>query len=359
MRICFLADGKSFHTQRWVNYFVKKGHRCHLISLEQGTQTQASHHILKSCSPIPALNFILTVPQVKKTLKNLSPEILNAHFASAYGFTGALSGFRRLVVSCWGSDILISPGKSFAHKLRVKYVLKNADLLTCDGQDLSNAIQKLGAEKERIIVSPMGVDKEIVKKSRDRKSSKEEFVILSARKLDPVYDVQTLLRAASEVKKIYQGKVKFLITGEGSQKERLLRLSRELRIDNSVEFTGFLPRKSFLGVLKKADLYVSTSLSDSTSVALLEAMALGLIPILTDIPGNREWIKQGENGFLFSPKDFRILAEKIVFCITNFGKLDIVRDKNLSLIKDRALWEDNMRKIEESFSQLIKEKLHA
>lgn len=358
MRICFLADGKSFHTQRWVNYFAQRGHRCHLISLEQGIETEASHHILKSCSPIYALNFILTVPQVKKILKNLSPEILNAHFASAYGFTGALSGFRPLVVSCWGSDILISPRKSFARKLRVKYVLKNADLLTCDGQDLSNAIQKLGAEKERIIVSPMGVDQEMLKKSKDRESSKEEFVILSARKLDPVYDLKTLLLAASEVKKIYRGKVKFLITGEGSQKERLVRLSRKLRMDHSVEFTGFLPRKNFLEVLGKADLYVSTSLSDSTSVALLEAMALGLIPIVTDIPGNREWIKQGENGFLFSPKDSRTLSEKIVFCIRNFDKLDIARNKNLSLIKNRALWEDNMRKVEESFSQLIEEKLH-
>jgi glycosyltransferase involved in cell wall biosynthesis len=356
MRICFLADGRSYHTQRWVDYFAQKGHLCSLISLEQGIKTQAVHYILKSYTPIAALNFILVVPQVKKILKDLSPDILNAHFASAYGFTGALTRFRPLVVSCWGSDILISPKKSFAHKMRVKYVLKKADLLTCDGRDLSNAVKQLGPKKENIIVSPMGIDQGMLQGSEDRKSPKKELVVLSTRKLESVYDLKTLLLAASEVKKTCQEKVKFLITGEGSQKERLVRLSSELRMDDTIEFTGFLRRKSFLDIFKKADLYVSTSVSDSTSVALLEAMALGLIPVVTDIPGNREWIKDGENGFLFPPKDHQTLAEKLMLAIRNFHELDNVRKKNLLLIKKRALWEDNMGKIEDRFLELIKEK---
>ena len=359
MRICFLADGKSYHTQRWVDYFAQRGHDCHLVSLEGEIKTLASQRVLKSLCPIQALNFLLVVPQVKTILKDFCPDLLNAHFASAYGFTGALTGFRPLVVSCWGSDILISPEKSFAHKMRVKYVLKKADLLTCDGRDLSKAVEHLGARKENIIVSPMGIDRKILEKSADRKSSKPEFVILSARKLEPVYHLETLLLAASEVKKTYQEKVKFLITGEGSQKQRLLRLSRELRIDHRVEFIGFLPRTDFLDIFKKADLYVSTSVSDSTSVALLEAMALGLIPIVTDIPGNREWVREGENGFLFPPKDFRTLAEKIIWCIRNFDRLDTIREKNLSLVREKALWENNMAGIEKGFLELIEKKEHA
>jgi glycosyltransferase involved in cell wall biosynthesis len=354
MKICFLADGRSYHTQRWVDYFVQKGHQCFLLSLEQGIETKASHLILKSHCPINALKFVLVVPQVKKILENIAPDVLNAHFASAYGFTGALTDFRPLIVSCWGSDILISPKKSFMHKLRVKYVLKKADLLTSDGLDLKDAIEKLGVKKERIVISPMGIGPEILKQSQNKEGSEKEFTILSARKLEPLYDLETLLLAASEVVKNYKIKVRFVIIGEGSQREKLFKLLSKLGIQEHLEFKGFLPREKFLDSFKQADLYVSTSLSDSTSVALLEAMGLGLVPVVTDIPGNREWIKDGENGFLFSPNNSQTLAEKIIFAIENFDEMNKIREKNLAIIKEKALWEDNMRKIENRFLKLTK-----
>ncbi|MGB2698551.1 MAG: glycosyltransferase [Candidatus Zixiibacteriota bacterium] len=355
MRICFLADGKSYHTQRWVNYFAEKGHQCHLLSLEKGIRTKAYHHILKSNSPVNALKFILAVPQVKYILKEIAPHMLNAHFASAYGFTGALTGFRPLVVSCWGSDVLISPKKSFLHKLRVKHALSKADLLTSDGQDMADAIEKLGVIKKKIVISPMGVDQSLLEKCKGKRPSQETFTILSARKLEPLYNLKTLVLAASEVVKKFKGKVKFIIIGEGSQKQNLLGLSQKLGLNEYVEFKDFLPREEFLNLFQQAHLYLSTSLSDSTSVALLEAMASGIIPVVTDIPGNREWIMDGKNGFLFSPEDHKALAEKIIYAIDNFENLNRIRGENLALIKKRALWQDNMKRIEDSFLELIKE----
>ncbi len=354
MRICFLADGTSYHTQRWVDYFAEKGHQCHLLSLEQGIKIKAPHHVLKSCCPVNALKFILVVPQVKNILKEIAPDILNAHFASAYGFTGALTGFKPLVVSCWGSDVLISPKKSFIHRLRVKYVLEKADLLTADGQNLADAVEKMGVMRQRIIISPMGINQSLLEKSEEKRQSQKTFTILSARKLEPIYNHKTLLMAASRVIKVYPKKVKFVIIGDGSQKKNLLGLSYKLGLNKFIEFKPFLPREEFMNLFQKADIYVSTSLSDSTSVALLEAMASGIIPVVTDIPGNREWIRNGENGFLFSPEDHQALAEKIIFAIANFNKLNNFREENLIVIRKKALWEDNMRKIEDSFCNLLK-----
>ena len=354
MKICFLADGKSHHTQRWVDYFVEKGHQCHLLSLEKGIQTKALHLVLKSNSPVNALKFILVVPQLKKILEEIAPDILNAHFASAYGLTGALTGFKPLVISCWGSDVLISPKKSILHRLRVKYALGKADLISTDGQDLAHAVEKLGVPEQKIVVSPMGIDQNLLKKREERKISQKPLTIISTRKLEPLYDLQTLLRAAFEVIKNLKEKVKFIIIGDGSQKENLLGLSQKLGLNKSVEFKGFLQRDEFLNLFQQADIYVSTSLSDSTSVALLEAMASGLIPVVTDIPGNREWIKEGENGFLFLPKNHQTLAEKILLAISNLDKLNKIREENLIVIKKKALWEDNMKKIESSFLELIK-----
>ena len=63
-----------------------------------------------------------------------------------------------------------------------------------------------------------------------------------------------------------------------------------------------------LEALHSGSCYISASLSDGTANSLLEAMAAGLFPIVSDIPANREWIADGENGMLFPPGDHMALA---------------------------------------------------
>lgn len=289
----------------------------------------------------------------------MKPDLINAHFVPGYGLVGALLGQEPLVVSTWGSDILISPQKSFLHKLRAKYILKKADLVTTDAKILTKAILNLGIEGKKVVENPLGVDKNLVsdyeKKRFDSSCSEEKkkFVILSNRRLEPVYDVMTLLAAVPLVIKQAQKTVKFVIVGEGSQKRRLIKFTRDLNVEKYVEFKGELSRKDLIECYKNSDIYISTSLSDSTSVSLLEAMALGLIPIVTGIPGNREWIEDKKNGFLFPISDHQALAKQIIYAINEFTDWIDFREKNVSLIKEKAIWEDNMKVVEREFLRLL------
>ncbi len=61
-------------------------------------------------------------------------------------------------------------------------------------------------------------------------------------------------------------------------------------------------------LLGRTDVYVSSSLSDGTSISLLEAMATGTFPVVSDIPANRPWVEHGRNGLLFPPGDDAALA---------------------------------------------------
>jgi glycosyltransferase involved in cell wall biosynthesis len=359
MKILFLSDAKSYHTKRWVDYFVDRGHQCFLVSLEKGTPTKALEFFIES-KILPAyLKYALSARKVRRIIKKTKPDLVNAHFVPNYGLMGALSGQRPLVVSAWGSDILISPQKSFLHKLRAKYILKKADLITTDAKILTQAIWDLGIEGKKVVEKPMGVDKNLVfecEKKRFDFSCQEEkknFVILSNRRLEPVYDVITLLAAIPLVIKQTQKTVKFVIVGEGSQKHRLIKFAQDLNVEKYVEFKGELSRKDLLDCYFDSDIYVSTSLSDSTSVSLLETMALGPLPIVTDIPGNREWIEDKKNGFLFPISDQEALAKQIIHAINEFtGWIDF-REKNVSLIKKKAIWEDNMKVVEREFLKLV------
>jgi glycosyltransferase involved in cell wall biosynthesis len=105
--------------------------------------------------------------------------------------------------------------------------------------------------------------------------------------------------------------------------------------------------------LRSADIYVSTSLSDGTSVSLLEAMACGVFPIVTDIPGNRPWIAHGKNGFLFEKGDYDKLSELI---LQNIGSKELIKNAakiNQEIVKEKGNWENNIKEIGNLYAKLI------
>ena len=98
-------------------------------------------------------------------------------------------------------------------------------------------------------------------------------------------------------------------------------------------------------LLSGADIYVSTSPHDGTSVSLLEAMACGAFPIVTDIPANREWITQGETGFLIPSNDEIGLASRIVEAIRSRGLMEGARKGNRKRVEQQARWSVILKRV--------------
>ena len=109
MRLCFLADRRSIHTKRGVEYFAK-GHEIDLITLSytkkedtsipEEVYTKMSVHVHKISKKMP---FLLLAPfKIRKLMKKIKPDIVHAHYVTQYGFCGAFSGFHPLIASHWG-----------------------------------------------------------------------------------------------------------------------------------------------------------------------------------------------------------------------------------------------------------------
>jgi glycosyltransferase involved in cell wall biosynthesis len=106
--------------------------------------------------------------------------------------------------------------------------------------------------------------------------------------------------------------------------------------------------------MEKASVYVSTAIADGTSPALLEAIAAGLAPVVTDIEANRSLVSNEKDGFLFTPKDPKDLAEKIIRALSGSipkGSLDLKSRK----MKDSISWGSIGRKFITSYNQLVME----
>ena len=77
-----------------------------------------------------------------------------------------------------------------------------------------------------------------------------------------------------------------------------------------VQFGGQVSQRDLPRWYHKADLYISPSHIDGSSVSLMEALACGLPALVSDIPANREWVSEGVNGWLFPDGNADILADR-------------------------------------------------
>jgi glycosyltransferase involved in cell wall biosynthesis len=109
--------------------------------------------------------------------------------------------------------------------------------------------------------------------------------------------------------------------------------------------------------LRAAHVYVSTSKSDSTSVSLLEAMAAGCFPVVSDIPANREWVTDGDTALLFPPGDAEALARCLRRAASDAPLRDRAAARNRQVIAERATWESNLLAVEELFARLAKRRV--
>ena len=286
--------------------------------------------------------------------------LLHAHWAIPTGFIGVLVGaFLKipLIVTIHGSDSRISASRPFILKKLFLYVCKKARHIICVSEVLRRDVEKLGIEGDKISVSPMGVDEFFFTPLVNRGGNRMDqwFTILSNRQLQPVYNISLLIRAIPIVLK-EEPNARFIIAGIGSEREKLEKQAEDLNISSKVQFLGWVAHEEMPKLLSKADIYISTSLDDGTSISLLEAMASGTFPIVTDIPSNREWISDGENGFLVPIDEERYLAEKILEAIRNQGLREGSRVKNFCLIKEKGLWSVTIEKTKEIYKTVLDSK---
>jgi glycosyltransferase involved in cell wall biosynthesis len=97
--------------------------------------------------------------------------------------------------------------------------------------------------------------------------------------------------------------------------------------------------------------YVSVSRSDSTSQSLLEGMAAGLLPVVSDIPGNREWVMHRESGLLVPTGDAEALAAALLEAAADGGMAEMA-DKARATASRRARLSDTVEELERRLAAL-------
>ena len=104
---------------------------------------------------------------------------------------------------------------------------------------------------------------------------------------------------------------------------------------------------------RAADAYVSCAKSDGTSISMLEAMATGLPVVVTDIPSNREWVAEPENGWLAPAGSAEGVAERMLQ-VANLTPRErkTISERNQRVVAERADWDKNFPRLLEMYERL-------
>jgi len=353
MKLCLLANAESIHTQRWATYFSQNGHSVTVLSLSKGNIPGVT---VRCVGPEPGvygrLAYLAAVLPVRIALKALKPDVLHAHYAGGYGLLGALADYHPLIISAWGSDVLVVPRAEPLMKRIILKCLERADLITSVAAHMTASIRALGVTKE-ILTLPLGVDTEIFC-PRPAASPRTETspLIVSTRHLEEVYNLSLLVDALPEIL-LAVPSARVVIIGDGSMRNRLEMHAHRLGVEHSILFLGRVTPQEVASYLVRADVFVSTSLSDGNNISLNEAMACGAFPVVTDISANREWIQNGVNGYLVDAHDPCDLATQVVGALRTPELRSRAAARNWEIIRERASWKAAMETMEQRYQVIV------
>lgn len=313
-----IGDANSPHLYKWYKE-LQKYYQVHVLTFpnveryKYSSITSFGLSIQEKGGNIHVLKIFL---KLCAEIRRISPDIINAHYVTSYGFLSSLAVllFRRpLVVSAWGSDILVTPRKSIFHNILTKFTLKRATLITSDSLVMTERVEELVADV-KVLTFPMGINKEQVYEGTDKGCV---FTFLSLRALVPNSNVQDIVSAFDSVASQFEN-VELVVANTGSEEEAIKKVVSFLPSKSKICFVGLLAPEELARVMKSANAYITVPTSDSLSVSLLEAMASELLIIASDLPANREFVSK-ECGWLIdrgveplvgAMKDVLLLSEE-------------------------------------------------
>jgi glycosyltransferase involved in cell wall biosynthesis len=291
-----------------------------------------------------------------RVLREIAPDVVHAHFLVEHGFYGAVAGIRPYVVTCWGSDVLVEPRRDHISGFIARWTARRADALTSNNRYMAERLSALGAREDQVHVVTLGADRYFLGEETASVNVRAEApgrarVVLSTRAHEPLYNVGEIIDAFAIARERLPDTR--LVIAHGGSLTASLR-ARAGPLGDSVEFAGFLDHERLRAAMHRADVFVSVPSSDGTSVALLQAMAAGSFPIVSDLPSQRELVDDGVNGFRAPLHDPRALADRIVSALMDADLRRRAVAINRALVEDRGLNEREMEKLEAIYHALAR-----
>ena len=309
MKVVYLADAPYPHTWRWVQYFAAAGNQCEVISFRPAEIEGARVHYVDGGEALGKARYLVHARRVKRLIHQLQPDLLHALHLTSYGFLGALTGMRPFLLSVWGTDVLEAPELTPFHRWLTRYALSRADCITATGLHLATETTRYTPRAAPVTVVPYGVD--LARFTPVPREGHGSIVIGAASRLGPEKGLSYLIETFSILRGRYGGRVTLRIAGEGPERKKLEAQIAKLGLQDSVELLGWLDHNALPAFLQTLDVFALPSTWEGFGVSAIEASAMELPVVASNIHGIPDAVRDGFTGLLVPAADPASLADAL------------------------------------------------
>ena len=334
MKICFMAPANNYHTIKWARWFSNNGNEVYIISFTKGEIENCKVYYIDTGADVHGndlqkLKYLLYAVKVQKIVKGINPDVINVHYATSYGTVAGLAKLPHYYLSVWGSDIYDFPRKGLFHKMMLKFSLKKATYLMSTSRAMAKEASKYTLKN--FYITPFGVDCELFSPQKtngkvcdliDTKNG-TEFIVGTIKSLSDKYGIATMLKAIAIFRNNYKDiPIRVKIAGKGPQELEYKKLAKDLKIENVVEWLGYITQEQAAIEWANMDCGIIPSEleSESFGVSAVEAQASGTPVIISDIPGLMEATVPGKTSVVFHRKNPDELAKALYDIYENKDK---------------------------------------
>lgn len=344
--LCLLGDATSPHIQRWAREMCARGWRVSLVTARPAPIDGVEQTVLRPVRR--SAQWLLRAGVARRAITALSPDIVHAHYTTSYGYLGARAGRHPLVMTAWGSDLLVTPHASPWMRWLTAWTLRRADLITGDSQSLVDAAHShqptapvhcihWGVDLERFAPVPW--------------DTKPGFEIVSLRSWEPNYNIPTLIDAVAQLHQAQPPLPLHLhLLGGGSMEAQLRTQVAARGLQALVTFHGRQDDAGMARVLARCKVSVSVPTQDATSVSVLESMACGLAVVATQLQANAQWL---EPRWLVPARDSAALAQALAQLAQDDAAAEASGARNAALIQREGDRRQQMDRMDALYRQLL------
>lgn len=361
-KILYFSKDYTPHDYRFLAALAGTRHQVYFLSLERGPRQTEKRLVPKPVEEISWAGGRRKVSladgprllmDLRRVLRELKPDLIHVGPIQSCGLLAALTGFRPQLVMSWGFDLMQDAYRNIAWNWSTRYVLRRATFFTSDCEATRNIAVAFGVPLIRTTVFPWGVDLEHFKPGAiDDRQENDEFTLFCNRSWEVRYGVDILAKAFTIAARQCP-KLRLLLLGGGSQENLIHQILEIGGVSDRVTFPGQISQEDLPRFYHMANLYISPSHVDGSSVSLMEALACGLPCLVSDIPANREWVTDDLNGWLFKDGEAEILAARILHVYDNRQSLTGIRRAARVTAEEKADWNKNFQKLLSAYERTI------
>jgi L-malate glycosyltransferase len=323
MRIALLGNPDSLHVQRWLSFLQARGHELLLIadphtsSRPEGIEVAVPRWTLPlkiaafRLTPRPYGNALWKPLLYRPLIAAFLPDVVHGFEAYYNGLATAWAGPFPKVLSPWGKDVFIDANRNRFTGWMIRHALHRADRITCNDESIAPYLHdRFGVPPEKIRPFSWGIDLETFTARDDdgvaALSSRlgipsDAPVLFSPRKWGPVWGAGRIAQALPEVLRELPA-LQVVLIGPLPSDAAGRALQEKLRCE------PFAPRLHWIDpdatadtmarLFHLADAFVSAAPHDLLSMTILEGMAAGCFPVLSDLPAYAKYAHDGETALL-------------------------------------------------------------